>query len=574
MRLPSQSLAISAACSLLVVSAQPVQAARATADKELFEPLRQLDLAALIDGSAGLPDGFDAAYQKLPSSCRELPAQSPGECDDQVRCGWLGARVQAARAFREGGHDARWRSAEGLFRSADRLIAGGRCGRDPESYARWQSDRQQAAKDAGHAFLALLAGDPQLDLDGPDVVAVAESRRVAEAVRRARAQGVSQLATVDVASDRALYRSVWMRRVWLGRLPALAAMRELLAASYGSRLIPPNCGAELMQNDLLDDQWRGFLVREAIPAAIDCLMQGSPRLGMQGAARSPQAASLAARIKAAARRDQGGRDFAADPAQAALVRDLRAALTSGGETPQRAQAHPAPARARNTPAAWAPAETTRASRGDTNRATAARPALTTSKSDIDSNDLVRLAGLVGEIVGDPDGMHLSAKRAKTPQLRIQLLASLLVELHRAVCAPLAELDIVDLDAARRVLASRGHRFKEQACHGSAGSIEDLRTLLKETSALRRLHAAASIRTAAGWVSMQRSTDAIALLDRLDPVWRGDAWSLVRAWAERERGDHVAASRALAYVTPERLAELRSSGDPQLNRLIAHAGTAR
>ncbi len=546
----------------------PAWAIKPSADRDVVEPLRRADLAAIFDGQSGPPQGWQEARAKLPAECRSTALPALKECDETQRCSWLGARAGAIEAWSSGGSDARVAAAEWLYRVADRLGANSRCGRDEASQTRWREDREQSARDAAHALLSLLSADNAPLPEGPDVLSAAESRRVDETVRRVRQQGVAQLATVDVSADRALYRTAWQRRLWLARLPALAAMRRLVAETWSGKPVPPECGADLLRNDLLEDQWRGFLVQEVVPKAVACLLSGVPRAGLRGAAGNTEAKRWADALVAAAKADSGGRDFGADPERARQVNALATALQT-----QTSVTGARPGRGATTATERAPSSRTlseRPSRVTPPQAQSTVPAARASGSETSGDDLIRLAGRVGELVGDTERMHAAAKRARSPQQREQQLSALLVELHRTVCAPLEGFDLGDLDAVRGLLKQRGVIARESVCRGGGEPTADLEALLAESPRLRQLWAATVIRTAAGLTALRRGDEAVAMLDTIPETLRGESWAIVSAWTQRMRGDQVAASRAIARVSPDRLEQLRRSEQDHVARLVAHA----
>ncbi len=544
-------------------------AIKPVADRDVFEPLRRADLAAIFDAVSGPPRGWEEARAKLPAECRSLASLNQRECDDEQRCTWLGARAAAIEAWSSGGADARMSAADALYRVADRLGSNGRCGRDEAAQKRWREDREQAARDAAHALLSLLSADNAPLPEGPDVLSAAESRRVSEAVRRVRQQGVSQLATVDVAADRALYRTAWQRRLWLARLPALASMRRLLVDVWNGKPITPECGVELLRNDLLEDQWRGFLVQEAVPKALTCVINGSPRAGLRGAAGNAEAKRWADTLIAASKGDAGGRDFGADPERAHQIEALGAAL----QFRDTAVATRSTVRVPAAPSREMPSQgpVPKVSRTTTTPIARSSAAMTRQdQNETSSNDLIRLAGRVGELIGDTERLHAVAKRARTPEQRSQTLSALLVELHRNVCAPLEKFDLGDLDAVRGLLKKRGVTVREDVCRGGGEPAADLEGLLEESSRLRQLWAATAIRTAAGLTALRRGAESLAMLEEIPETLRGESWAIVTAWTQRTRGDQVAAARALARISPDRLEQLRVSGDEHMARLVAHA----
>jgi hypothetical protein len=94
--------------------------------------------------------------------------------------------------------------------------------------------------------------------------------------------------------------------------------------------------------------------------------------------------------------------------------------------------------------------------------------------------------------------------------------------------------------------------------------------LVESPRLRQLWAATVIRTAAGLTALRRGDEAVAMLDTIPETLRGESWAIVSAWTQRMRGDQVAASRAIARVSPDRLEQLRRSEQDHVARLVAHA----
>jgi len=251
---------------------------KASADRASVVPLRERQLSAILAGEPATAVWNEAAG-RLPEKCSEPEILSSDTCDDDLRCGFLGARVLAARAI-AGGHERALRDAANFMdRVADRLAAGGTCELDGEALERWTADRRAAAIDASRLHLELLS---ELRASELPVVDPAAHSRVSAAERAGEA-----VSEQDLIQLRVELRDSWRRQEWLGRHPGILETRQLLATAWGPiGSLPKSCGLELMDPTLLEDQWRGYLVREVVPRAMRCIQTTLPGLLVDRGARS------------------------------------------------------------------------------------------------------------------------------------------------------------------------------------------------------------------------------------------------------------------------------------------------
>jgi hypothetical protein len=177
-----------------------------------------------------------------------------------------------------------------------------------------------------------------------------------------------------------------------------------------------------------------------------------------------------------------------------------------------------------------------------------------------------MAADVGRISGRGDAVRAAVAQAPS---RAQGESVLLVELHRSVCAPLADADPDDLDAARRLLAARGGAPRESACRTGAGR-DELQALLGAAPGLQRLTAAVRLRAAARAFAEGQTADGQRLLDGVPESLRGTTWTIVGAWGARLAHDPVTASRLLARLDRDTLERLRSSGNEDVARMVTRA----
>jgi hypothetical protein len=328
--------------------------------------------------------------------------------------------------------------------------------------------------------------------------------------------------------------------------------------------LPPDCGADLLRGELLEDQWRGYLVREVAPAALDCLgrrlpaeraRRGRPVTDPAGADR------LARELGAMARSDAGGRQFGvSEPAIDAMAR-LAAVL----EPP----APVAPALANGSRVAAA--ETGRkGKRGLAAAAPASRtesPASSAASVPGPVSSLATLARDVAAVTGDdPAALAREARSVEGETARANFQRRLFVALHRAACRPLGDRDPEDLDAARRVLGSAGP--DERVCRAEPDA-RSLAALLGEAAGLARLAAVADLRGAARAAGAGQFEAARGMLQRVPEGERGPAWMLVAAWVQRVSGDGAAATALMGRIDRAKLDRFRAAGT-EAARMVAQA----
>ena len=530
---------------------------KATADREAAAPLRAVDLGAVLDGAPASAEAA-AALAKLPSRCRER-AEKFGDCDDDLRCAWLAARGTLVQASPAASESERELAVARLVRAADRLAAGGTCGLTADGLARWESDRRQADLDAGRAALALAARVP--DIDAGPVLGGAADREVRALVAAARSTGVASADAARLAGRRTTLLRYAQRQRWIASQPALAELRRVVVQAWSPvGGVPPECGADLLRGELLEDQWRGYLVRELAPSALECLgrrlpaeraRRGKPVADAAGADR------LARELGAMARSDAGGRRFGVSgPAIDAMAR-----LASVLEPP--APAVPALANDSRVVAADAGRKGKRArpAAATTSRAEAPAPAPPAGGS------LVALAREVAAVTGDdPSALAREARALDGETARANFQRRLFVELHRAACRPLGERDPEDGDAARRVLGSAGP--DERVCRAEPDA-RSLGALLAESAGLTRLATAADLRGAARAAGAGQFTAARGMLQRIPEGQRGPAWALVAAWVQRVSGDGAAATALMGRIDRTELDRFRAAGT-EAARMVAQA----
>ncbi len=420
---------------------------KATADREAATPLRAIDLGAVLDGAPAAAEAV-AAVAKLPGRCRER-AERIGDCDDDLRCAWLAARGALVQAWPAASEVERVQAVARLVRAADRLAAGGTCGLAADELARWEADRRQSDLDAGRAALALAARVP--DVDAGPILGGAADRESRALIAAARSAGVAAADPARLAGQRGALQRYAQRQRWIASQPALAELRRVVVQAWGPvGGVPQNCGGELLRGELLEDQWRGYLVREAAPLALDCLGRRLPgeRARRGKPVADPGAADrLARELGAMARADAGGRQFGAStsaidamarlaavleppaPVVPAVANDARMVASDAGPKGKRGRAAPAAAKeATPEPAPGANAS------------------------------LAGLAREVAAVTGDDAAVLAREARALDGDTaRANFQRRLFVDLHRAACRPLVERDPEDLDAARRVLGRNRSR---------------------------------------------------------------------------------------------------------------------
>jgi hypothetical protein len=564
------------------------------ADREESRPLRELDLRAAM-AAGEVPAGLKAALDELPERCSAGDVFEREDCDDALRCGWLAARARLALAWHGGaGTPAeRDRAARRLDRAARRLAVGGRCGGDDEERARWRRDRRSAARDASLAAAAVWTAAAREAPAG--AVEWPESRSAREALARVLDGGLTAVSPEALVTDRVDVLNAWERTRWLSRHPAIAGVRDLVQRSwkpYGG--VPTGCGRGLWDTRLLEDGWRGVLVRKSVPEALGCLAERLPaaaaRRGMRLAGRA-RAERLAAELARRAATDAGGREFPGSTAVMASLEELSEAVRSvrpaervaraRSSRPKRAEKRP---KAASSPGGEASAPVEGAARGNPREADrsgttarkAPRPAAPPPpRRRRPDSELVELARRVERLGLGEEGAALvsQARRARDEQQRNSALQALIVTAHRRLCAPLERAAVEDLDATRRVLRRASREPDEAACRGVDGR-DALERLLGEAPRLRRLVAATEIRAAARSLAGERLDEAERHLDSVPEAWRGTTWRLVRAWAHRLARDPVSASEVLAGVDEAVLDRLRASGNESVARLVAHATVSR
>ncbi len=561
---------------LLALSTWPAAEAlrlgtRPTADRSAARPLRALDLPALLAGEGDARE-VGAALARLPARCQPRQALARDACDEDLRCAWLYARGEVARAWSDQVVGARAEAAEWLHRAAERLAGSGACGRGEARRALWQADRRQAAIDDGWVGLARMM-EVRRETAAKVLTGSAE-RRVEALVKVAYEQGLGAVDADAVAALRGDLFAAAERGRWLLDHPGLDRFRRTLRTVWKpAGGIPEGCGDELFRPDLLADQWRGYLVRDVVPAALSCLPEKLiARLAARGltVVDADRGKLVAATLEAVAQRDSGGRSFSRDLAIEARLEELEQAL----EARRQVAARPSPpvrsGQARPSPSPsplHSPAR--RAARRPTRTAASTAPQQPSRADPL----LIRRAEKVREVLGTQEELVAAARAARTSRARQRLLQRLVVMLHRGVCAPLDEQDPAELVAARQVLLDLGFRAEEGACRAREGEAY-LDKLLDAAENLQRLQAVVLMRRAAREVTERSPSLALATLDRVPGRFQGTSWTLLRAWAAREEGDHVTADRLLSRMDEEILDRLRASGQEELARVVAHAWVAR
>lgn len=482
---------------------------RAAADKDAVAPLRQADLAAALDGREP-PAGWVEALGKLPDRCKKDEALEGSDCNDDARCAWLAARGAALEAVRD---RAELRGAADRLRRAAARLAPAACAAKDE---RWRDDARQAAIDAALVEIQLLRRLPTLDA-GP-TLDPEDERVVGALLAAAEKGGLASLPANELPAARGALRTALERRSWLIAQPAFARLRGVLPgfwAPLGG--VPRECGADLFRADLLEDQWRGRLVREVVPEALDCLRTRLvPELARRGAvADAAGATELAAWLAEKGRRDPGGRYFGIDGETRGKIEKLVEAMKAPEPRQVAAAEPPAPA---------------------------PRPAKTPAKG--------------GRIAPPPTNVPLRPAPGPAPAPTPQ------GDPAESSCAALAAATTEDLASARRVASG----VDEDAC--APGAPRARRA--KAADGLERMAAAVRIRGAARLVARGDASLALRELELVAEKRRGPVFYLVAAWAARRDGDEVGAARYLAKIDQATLDRLRRSNDPSVAALVDHA----
>ncbi|MCU0231320.1 MAG: hypothetical protein MUC67_08060 [Acidobacteria bacterium] len=563
MRPSTRLLIVLATMTLTCSAARAISlSGKSAADREGAAPLRAADLGAVLDGAPVNPAVLNA-LSKLPGRCRER-SEKLADCDDDLRCAWLGARGALLRSWPAASESEREQAVAALVRVADRLAAGGTCGLTGEDLARWDADRSQSDLDAGRAALALAARVP--DVDAGPVLGGGADREVRALIALARSSGVAPVDAGRLAGHRAALLRYAQRQRWIAAQPALGELRRVVLWAWSPvGGVPQGCGAELLRGELLEDQWRGYLVREVAPSALECLgrrlpaeraRRGKPVADPVGAER------LSRELGAIARADAGGRAFGVSapvvdamarlaavleppaPAPPPLAGDVRVATAEPGRKGKRGRTA--------TPAA--------AQSVDADVKPAAGPGAA-------SASLAALAREVAAVTGDdPSALARDARAADSEMARLSVQRRLFVALHRAACRPLGERDPEDLDAARRALGRGGP--DERVCRAEPEA-RALEALLAEAPGLARLAAVADLRGAARAAGAGQFAAARGLLERVPEPQRSPAWLLVSAWVERVAGDAARAASRLERIDRAQLDRFRAAGT-EAARMVAQA----
>lgn len=553
------------------------------ADRQSSEPLRQADIAAALDGRSRFDAAVSEGYSKLPDRCTDRGATTQVDpCEDTLRCRWLAARYDVLAAWSSNDGATRAEVGERLHRLADAMRAGMSCEGGARARTRHADDTVAAEIDDAHVQLALLVAS-RVSIEG--MLGRADEAAVAALLEEARRTGIAGVDRDRLRARRAAIGLARTRALWLAEQPAIAELRRVLPAIWepvGG--IPEGCGRELLDPERLNDQWRGFLVREEIPRALSCL-ESTLVPALQRAGRRPADPSVLTKARALAdlaRRDSGGRRFGTDPVSFEGVRAIAKGLTpaappaSGTTAVASKSAKPsAKPKGRSTEA---PSRPTRAA----SPAVAEKPAASarTSTSSVatetadpppDEARLLALARRVAAVAGGDDRIVARAREARRGSERTRELEALVVTLHRHVCAPIESLDPGDLGAVRRALGVDRNGADESACRAVQGE-RGLETMLAAAPDLLRLRWAAELRAAARETALDRADRAIERLDSVPDTYRGATWALLQAWASRKAGDPVGASRAMAMLDPDAYEHLRGSDDEAVARLAAHAST--
>jgi hypothetical protein len=578
------------AVALLAVAALPAPASwlsrTPAADREEAAPLRELDLRAVLSGSPA-PGSLRAALEELPSRCVEASAFDRDDCDDVLRCAWLAARGRLALAWGAADAAARAEAARELDRASRRLAVGGSCG-GKDGASRWGQDRRLAARDATLVAAALwldaVRGAPEGAVEWPS------SQAVRRALAGALERGLPSLDPGPLTSSRREILAAWERIRWLSAHPAIAEVRALVRAAWKpAGGVPGGCGDGLWDGRLLEDGWRGVLVREAVPQALLCLKERLPGALRRRGLRPEDArlgGKLVDRLVRQAALDSGGREFPVSQGVLDDLEELRGATRAVDPSRRVARAAAAerkaaePSRTRTKPPEPKAPSRTRKPAKPARAAPEPSPSKTTrvARKPSPSRRDEELVGLARRVAGlglDEEGRSLvrQARAARDEQQRKSALQALIVAAHRGLCGPLDRADATDLKAVREVLDRASRAPNESVCRGVDGR-RSLGRLLEEAPKLRRLGAAAAIREAARALASDRVQEAERRLSEVPEALRGTTWRLVRAWAHRRLDDPVAASEVLAGLDESVLDRLRASGDESVARLVAHATVTR
>ena len=545
---------------------------KATADRKTVQPLRQADAHAIFSGKVQ-EGAWKSAMEKLPRRCLHLESLSAADCDPMLRCGRLAVRARAFSAWTSGDRAAKERSVAEVVRAADRLAAGGACGRRSDDQREWALDRKAAAVDAGLALLDLITESKWRDVT--PVLPPVRQDRVESLIATVAAKGLAAVAAKDAEAARHDLWSFWVRTAWLESQPALVALRRVLHEMWqplGG--MPAECGTKLFSPDLLEDQWRGYLVREVVPEAVSCLVHRLPAARKRrgwGTADPSLALRLADEIERAAKASAGGRGFATDPAIIERLDGMRRALakverraastTTRKVSPSKVSPRPKVGAGRsakkNAPVARKPASSAKAK---AIRGSAKYP----------SAKVRDLARRTGRMLGREREFSAMADKARTSAAERRVLRKLVIETHRKVCAPLEEIDPSDIEHAVSLLEQRQWPIDTKICHQMEDDPRVLSALLAAAPGLVRVRAAALMRTAARYTALDRAARARQVLASVPEEIRGTSWSLLAAWAARRDADPVSAEKELARLDARTLDRLRSSGNEDVARLVAHA----
>lgn len=562
---------------LWTASASDVRALRfgaaPVADRTALQPLRAMEMADVLGAKPG--QAWRLAATKLPDRCRRRTVLDKRDCDDDLRCGWLAARVEVARAWSGEVVRGKADAAAFLHRASRRLAVGGVCSKKDSVQSAWDRDRRRAAQDDALVHLALLV-EHQNPAEGR-LLSAAKDGSVRELIARASKRGLSGLDPAELAAHASELHLAWRRGSWLHAHPVISRLRATIPRLWkDAGPIPEGCGDELMRPELLDDQWRGYVVREVISKALICVAEQLPAaLETHGfTLENPEEARIVAKgLATVAARDRGGRNFSSDAALLARVDELEALYRSVRRakarapdaarraSPRRAKARP-PAKPRGGPRASKPS-------------TRHRPQESASRSTPGRVDqsLVRLARRVQEVSTSSARLVKEARQARNAAAQKRVVEHLVIAAHRALCAPLANADQADLDVVRKLLSAQGFIAREGSCDATAGR-DSLNDLLAAGSGLKMLAAAARMRTASREIAKGHSAIGRTLLDSVCDEAKGTTWIVLYAWAARQDGDPVTADRMLARLDDDTLDRLRASGSEEVARIVAHAWVSK
>jgi hypothetical protein len=552
---------------------------RDPADRASAEPLRALDLAALLDGTASIGADVAAAHENLPEKCRHFQTLTANSdpCASELRCAWLSARYQVAQAWSDGSPGTLRLALRRLHGAASALGAASRtCEQSSRTAEKWAADARQAALDDARAQAAELARLESRVGGGP-VLPPADAQRVAKLLAKVDARGVRALTDDELTGNSARLATAQERRSWLAQQPAIAILREALPRLWepvGG--MPSGCGEELLRPDMLTDAWRGYLVREIAPKALSCLETQLPRAARSARVKLADrgATAVAAELARAAARDNGGRRFGRSEPVVEAMRDVVTGLAPAPAPAPRAvaskkappKAEPKPKAAPRKRAAVSPKPAPKAEPKRRDPKPAPRPTRNADEA------LIALAERVAGQLPSGERLVRDARQAETIEARQRTVDAMVVALHRNICGALENLDPSDLDAVERRLTDGGALYDRGACRAVRG-VDGVERLLSAAEGLRSLRAAAALRSTARLIALGELSVAEERLETIPEKFRGVTWSLLSAWRHRLAGDPVAASRALAAIDTDTIQRLRSSGDEAIARVVAHAWSA-